>query len=249
MQDVVLVALPVHHAACEEGDVVADAEHGIHIVCVDHSGDVVLASDVVDQLVDEDGGLRIEARVGFVAEEVFGIERDGAGDCYSFLHTAREFGGHFLMCSLEAYAFQAEIHAFAYLSHCLVAEHTEGKAHVFFHRHRVEEGRALKEHADFLANLLHLIVLQFCDVAPIVEDFPLLGLMKADEAFEQHGLARTGLPDDEVINAWLEDAVDAVEHRLFAKRLIKVLYFNHDCDFCGANIVIFLISKLIIPHN
>ena len=74
MQDVILVALPVHHAACEEGDVVADAEYGVHVVCVDHGGDVVFAGDVIDELVDEDGGLRVETRVGLVAEEVFGIE-------------------------------------------------------------------------------------------------------------------------------------------------------------------------------
>ena len=121
------------------------------------------------------------------------------------------------MCSLEAYTFQAEIHAFAYLSYGFVAEHTEREGNVIFHRHRVEKGRALEEYTDFLAYLLHLLVLQFCDVASVVEDFPLLGLMEADEALEQHGLARTGLPNDEVVYAWLEDAVDAFEHRLFSE--------------------------------
>ncbi len=61
VEDVVLVALPVHHAAREKGNMVTDTEHGIHIVGVDNGGDVILAGYVVDELVDEDGGLRIES--------------------------------------------------------------------------------------------------------------------------------------------------------------------------------------------
>ena len=220
LQDVVLVALPVHHAVGEEGDVVADTEHGIHVVGVDHGGDVVLAGDVVDELVDEDGGLRVEARVGFVAEEVARVERDGTGDGDALLHAARQLGGHLLVRTLQVDTVEAEVHAFANLGVGLFAEHAEGKGNVLLDRHRIEEGRALEQHADLLANLLHLLVLQFRDVAPVVEDFPLLGLVEADEAFEQHGLARPRLPDDEVVDARLEGAVDALEHRLFAERLM-----------------------------
>ena len=47
---------------------IADAEHRIHVVRVDYGGDAVLARDVVDELVDDDGGLRVEARVGLIAK-------------------------------------------------------------------------------------------------------------------------------------------------------------------------------------
>ena len=199
---------------------IANAEHGIHVVGIDHGGDVVLVCNVVDELVDENGGLRVKARVGFVAEEIFGIERDGTRNGNALLHTARKFGGHLLVRTLQIDTIQTEIHALAYLFLCFIAEHTERKSDVLFHRHRVEEGRALEEHTNLLAYLFHLVILQFGDVAPIVEYFSLLGLVKADETFEQHGFARARLTDDEVVDSCLERATDAVEHRLFAERLV-----------------------------
>ena len=61
-------------------DLLADLHDRIHIVGVDDRGDAVFLGDLVDQVVDHDRSLGVEARVGFVAEEVFGIQYDGPGD-------------------------------------------------------------------------------------------------------------------------------------------------------------------------
>ena len=40
--------------------------------CVDHGGDVVLDGDVPDELIDDDGGLGVQSRIGLVANRYLG---------------------------------------------------------------------------------------------------------------------------------------------------------------------------------
>ena len=124
LEDVILVASPADVTLVEVGDVVTDAEHGVHVVGVDNGGDVVLLGDVVNELVDADGGLRVQTRVGFVAEEVFGLEGNGAGYGNALLHTARQFAGHLEKGILEPHAIEAELHTFLNLGAVHVTEHT-----------------------------------------------------------------------------------------------------------------------------
>ena len=42
-----------------------------------------------EELVDDERGLRVEAGVGLVAEEILRIHDDGAGDGDTLLHTSR----------------------------------------------------------------------------------------------------------------------------------------------------------------
>ena len=72
---------------------------------------VVLLGDLVDQVVDDDRSLRIEARVGLVAEEVAGVHHDGAGDGHALDHAARQFGRIEAIGIFEAHALKAEVHA------------------------------------------------------------------------------------------------------------------------------------------
>ena len=78
---------------------------------VDDRGDVVLLGDLVDQVVDDDRGLRIEARVGLVAEEVARVEYDGAGDGHTLGHAAAKLRGVEVVGIVEVDAPQAEVHA------------------------------------------------------------------------------------------------------------------------------------------
>ena len=91
--DLIFRALPLLHALLDEDDVVADVHHGVHVVGVDHGGHLILHRDVVNQVVDQEGGLRVEAGVGFVAEKVLRVERDGSCDGRTLHHTATDLRG------------------------------------------------------------------------------------------------------------------------------------------------------------
>ena len=91
--DLLFRALPLLNALFDEDDVVADVDHRVHVVGVDYGRHLILHGDVVDQVVDQKRRLRVEARVGLVAEEVLGVERDGAGYGGSLHHAAADLGG------------------------------------------------------------------------------------------------------------------------------------------------------------
>ncbi len=138
------VAHPFAVALVDEHDVLADAEHRVHVVGVDDGGDVVFVGDVAEQFVDHDRGAGVEARVGLVAEEVFGIEGDGAGDGHTFLHTARDLGGVFVVGALEVDALDTELGTVMNLGGSHVGEHGERESHVAEHGLGVKERRALE---------------------------------------------------------------------------------------------------------
>ena len=73
MQDVVLRPLPPLTAVVDVYNFLADLHHGVHVVGVDDRRDAVLLGDLVDQVVDDDRGLRVESRVGFVAPSSNGL--------------------------------------------------------------------------------------------------------------------------------------------------------------------------------
>ena len=57
---------------------------------IDHGRNVVFLGDVVDELVDEDAGLRIESRVWFVAEQILRVQGDGTRNGNTLLHATRK---------------------------------------------------------------------------------------------------------------------------------------------------------------
>lgn len=93
----VVVSFPVAVSFIDKHDIFSDSEHGVHVVGVDDGGDVIFMGDVAQQVIDQNRRLRVESGVGFVAEKIFGIERDSAGDSHTFLHTARYFGRIFIV--------------------------------------------------------------------------------------------------------------------------------------------------------
>ena len=74
----------------EEGGALADAGGLLHGVGDDH--DRIAAREVRDQLLDLGGGDRVERRTGFVHQDDFGIDRDGARDAQALLLAARQRG-------------------------------------------------------------------------------------------------------------------------------------------------------------
>ena len=59
--DLAALALPFLMALVDEDDVLADAHDGVHFVGVDDGGHVELTGDALQELVDDERGLGVEA--------------------------------------------------------------------------------------------------------------------------------------------------------------------------------------------
>ena len=220
--DLTALALPFFMAFVDEDDVLADAHDGVHVVGVDDGGHVELAGDALQ------GGLGIETRVGLVAEQVFGVEGDGAGNGYALLHTAGDLAGEFLVGSLQIDTVEAFLGAVYALAEVHRGEHVEGEHDVLEDGHRVEEGCTLEDHAHLAAHE-HFFAFRHADkVAAIIEHLSAGGFEQPYEVLHEHGLARAALADDEIGLAVEEGGVDVFQHFLVVETFIEVLDFNHD---------------------
>ena len=68
---------------------------------IDDRRDAILLGDAGEELVDDERGLRVEAGVGLVAEEILRIHHDGAGDGDTLLHTSRNLAWKLASRSVE----------------------------------------------------------------------------------------------------------------------------------------------------
>ena len=227
VEDALLGPLPPLAAVVDVDDLLADLHHGVHVVRVDDRRDVVLLRDLVDQVVDDDRGLRVEARVGFVAEQVAWIEHDGPRDGHALDHAARQLGRVEAVGVLEPHALQAEVHALHLLALALRGEEVERQLDILLDGRGVEQRPALEDHADVLADGLALAEAQRREVHVVVPHVARVGFVQPDERLEQHGLARAAASDDEIRLAGLELDRDVVEHDPAVERLDDVFGTYH----------------------
>ena len=96
-------AFPLLESIVDVDDLVPDGVDRVHVMCIDDGGDVVLLGDLVDELVDHCRCLRVEPRVGFVAEEVLRVESYGTGDSGTLHHPTTYLGRVLLGSVGEAY--------------------------------------------------------------------------------------------------------------------------------------------------
>jgi len=180
----------------DEYDVLTYAEHRIHIVGIDYCGDIILMCDVAQQLVNQYRGTGVESRVRLVAEEIFRIERNGTRYGHALLHTAGYLRRIFVFGTFEIDSLDAEHGTVVHFASAHIGEHAEWKHDIAQHRLGVEECGALKKHAYFLAQLLHLLVLHAEQIAAVEENFAAVGTKQTYERFHEHCLARTALAYD-----------------------------------------------------
>ena len=85
-------AFPFLEPVVDVDDLVPDGVDRVHVMGIDDGGDVVLLGDLVDELVDHGGGLGVEPRVRFVAEEILGVECYSTGDSGTLHHPPTDLG-------------------------------------------------------------------------------------------------------------------------------------------------------------
>ena len=61
-------------------------------MCVDDSRHFVFGGDIVDQIVDNQRSLGVQAGVRFVTEQIFWVQGDRPGNGCTFHHTAADLG-------------------------------------------------------------------------------------------------------------------------------------------------------------
>ena len=225
--DFALGALPLFDALFNEDDVVADVHHGVHVVGVDDGRHVVLHGDVVDKVVDEKRGLRVEPGVRFVAEEVLRVERDGPGDGGTLHHTTADLRREEVAGIGEVHTVEAELGTLASLGRGGVGEHVQREHDVLQHSHAVKEGGALEQHAHLAAELLQLVLVHCQEVATVVEYLSGVGPHKTDDVLNHDGLAGAASADDEVGLPVFEDGTNVLQDSSALKGLGDILNFNH----------------------
>ncbi|MNX38675.1 hypothetical protein D3C86_690170 [compost metagenome] len=99
----------------------------------------------------------------------------------------------------------------------------QGEGHVLADVHRVEQGAVLEEHAELLADLVELPLLEAGDILAVHVNRTLIGLQEADQELDEDRLPGARGPDDDGGLAPLDVQGDVVEHLLAPEGLVHVL--------------------------
>ncbi len=86
------LALLNQTAVADDGHVITDPLHHIHLVGDEQYGEPQLDVDLLEQAQDRTCGLRVEGRGGFVTQQYLGSRCQGAGDGDTLLLTAGQLG-------------------------------------------------------------------------------------------------------------------------------------------------------------
>ena len=98
--------------------------------------------------------------------------------------------------------------------------------------HRIEQCRALEQHAYLASEHELLLFVHFEYVTPIVESLSLLRCQQSYNAIKQYGFSGTALSNDEGGAAIPEHSAYVVEYGASVELLVYVLYLNHYIRIC-----------------
>jgi len=112
-------------------DTVTDAHYRVHVMGIDDGCHIVFGGDIMNQFVDDQRSLRVEAGVRLVAEQIFRIEGDGAGNGYALLHTSGDFARILALCINQVDAIKAELGTTGTVTKRVVGEHIQWKHDIF----------------------------------------------------------------------------------------------------------------------
>ena len=156
LQNVIFRAFPPLLALVDIYNLLANLHHRVHIVSIDDGGNIVLLRNALDKVINDNRGLRVKARVRFVAEEISRIQHDSTSDSRTFNHTARQLRRVEVRCVRKFHTLQAELNSLALLLLALCSEEVEWQFDILVDGRRVDERSALENHSYILADSLTL---------------------------------------------------------------------------------------------
>ncbi len=137
---------------------------------------------------------RVEPREGLVAEDDLGIHDDRPGQGDAAEHPARELAGEQVVDALQSDGGESFLHGVADLVLSELRVLPERQGDVLEHRHGVEQGAFLEEHAETPAHPLDAAARQRCHVFSGDSDMARVRSLQAAD-HPQHGtLARAAAP-------------------------------------------------------
>ena len=194
--------------------------HAVHVVGDNHSGHFVLSGDVEDELIDDDGGLRIQPGVGLITEKVFRIHRNGPRNPDALLHTAAALGWKARSGIRQFYPLQTFCCPACDFSIRQIAEHPQGKLYILFDGHAIKQGRPLKQHPDFPSNGFSLSHRHCREISAIVGHVTAIGFNEPNGAFRHHTLSASASSNDKIDLSALECRLNVLQDIVLPERLV-----------------------------
>ena len=194
----------------------------------DHdAGRFVLLLDLLDQVAEQRGAHRVEARVRLVEEQDLGLEHKGARETGAFAHPARQFVGHLLDGVGQADLLQALHHDLFDLALRLFSVLSQREGDVVVQVHRTEQGAVLEEHADVAPQLEEFL---FAQTGHALTGHPDVALVREEEAHhvaEEHALAGPRWPHHDRDLAGRDLAGHTRQYLIAFEGLVQVLDLDH----------------------
>ena len=231
-QNTILGALPPLVSLVDVDDLLADLHYGVHVVGIDYRGYVILLGNVADQIVDDHRRLRVETRVGLVAEQIARIEHYGARYGHALYHAAAELRRIETVGARQLHAVQTELHALHFFRLRAGGKQIERQLDILHHGRRVEQRSPLKYHSYILAYGLALLEAERRIAYVVVIYRTRVYRMQPHERLQQHGLARAAAAYDKIGFARIERNGYVVEHGAAVERLRYVFGLYHVSRIC-----------------
>ncbi|EGJ73036.1 putative D-methionine ABC transporter, ATP-binding protein [Streptomyces sp. Tu6071] len=187
------------HFARAEGDQFATEEHphvvghgrgDVEVVRDDEHRRVDAGVEVDEELGDEGGAHRVEARVGLVAQDDLRVEHEGPREARALAHPAADLAGQLALRADQADEFDPLHDDAADLGLLLAGVLAQREGDVVEEVHRPEQGPVLEHQAELLAGLHDVPLRRARHVDAVHQDATVLGLEQADQRLEEDGLAR-----------------------------------------------------------
>jgi hypothetical protein len=202
--------------------VLGHAARAHDVVGDDHVGAAVLLVDLLDELAQEGGAHRVQARVRLVEEHDVGVEHEGAREARTLAHPARQLVGHLVAGVGEADLGEPAMDDLHDLVLALVGVLAQRKGDVVQEVHRAEERAILEQDAELLAHLEQLVVGHVRDRLAVDEDVALIGIQQADHVLDAHRLPGARGPEDHRDLPLGDAHVQAAQDLVAAEGLVDV---------------------------
>jgi hypothetical protein len=178
--------------------------------------------DLEDQLTEQRGTDRIEARVGLVEEHDVRLEHQRSREPGSLAHSARELVGHLVAIGSEADLRQTPVDDLADLLLALLRVLPEREGDVVKHIHRAEQRPVLEQQAELLAHVEQVVVRHVRHRIAVHQHVAVVGIEQAHHVLDAHRLARPRRSEDHGHHALGEAHIEPPQDLVAAERLVGV---------------------------
>ena len=223
-------AVPDDLALINHGDFVGDFAGAGQIMGNRQGGGAQLFHAFDDQIIDNVSHDRIEAGRGFVKEDNFRMAGDGAGQRNALLHPARELGRE----QMSDRFIQPD--GLQFLDRDIICRAAVGatalnqaKGDIFPDPHRIEQGAALKQHAEFFHQLVAVILRHADGFLAVDQDRSFIRFDQSQHAFQHDGFARARTADNHQRFSGTDGKVNALQHLFGAERFFDAFEFKLRC--------------------